>query len=172
MIIDLGAYRAMIQHMQEAAPREGVGLLAGPLDRPDPPGGQWQAPAGAICDRWVPQENVSEFPRLRYEVDPTETLRAWQALADERRRPWIVCHSHTSSSAVPSPLDVRYAVDQSLLHLVVSLAGHPAAPTAWLWRLDPTAVGPSRCHRVRYQLADLGFQPFPSTDLTRGVTEA
>jgi proteasome lid subunit RPN8/RPN11 len=168
MIIDLDAYVKMIMHMQEAAPREGVGLLAGPQDRPAPVGGQWQSAAGAICDRWIPLDNVSDFPGLRYEVDPEALIAAWNVLEGDRRRPWVVCHSHTSTSAAPSPLDIRYAVDQSLLHMVVSLAGRE--PVAVLWRLDPNAAPVDRCRRVRYQLHDLGFQAIPPTDLTHGVT--
>lgn len=178
MIIDQTAYAAMIDHMRQAAPREGVGLLAGPEGLPRgtaPPvmvarNGKNVHWGYGVIDRWVPQENVSEFPRARYEVDPAETLATWQALDDDGRRPWIVCHSHVTTSAAPSENDIRYAVDPTLLYLIVSLAG--AEPVAALWRLDPTAVGPDRCRRVRYQVVDLAFQANVPTDLTQGVTGA
>lgn len=180
MIIDRAAYDAMIKHMREAAPREGVGLLAGPQARPacsrdtngDGDCGRPLCPecgaGGGRVDRWVPLVNVAEFPGARYEVDPAALVAEWEGLDEAGYRPWVVVHSHTRTSAAPSELDIRYAVDRTLLHLVVSLAG--TDPAAVLWRLDPTVVGVGRCSRVRYQVVDLGFHSQGATDLTRGVT--
>lgn len=169
MIIDKPAYWALIEHMQQAAPREGVGLLAGPLNRPTPPGGQWQGPSGAIVDRWVPLENVSEFPGARFEVDPQALINAWENLDAEGRRPWVVVHSHVRTSAAPSPTDVRYAVDPSMLHMIVSLAA--SRPVAALWRIDPNAHPVDQVKKVHYTIADLAFRTVGTTDLTHGVTE-
>lgn len=162
MIIDRSAYGAMIEHMRQAAPREGVGLLAGPQAD--------QEQARSVVDRWVPLGNVADFPGARYEVDPAALIGAWETLDEVGCRPWIVVHSHTRTSAAPSDLDIRYAVDRSLLHLVVSLAG--TMPVAVLWRLDPTVTGAGRCARVRYQVVDLGRSEYPATDLTHGVSGA
>jgi proteasome lid subunit RPN8/RPN11 len=103
-------------------------------------------------------------------VEPVQLIAAWEAYDAVGYRPWIVVHSHTRTSAAPSEGDIRYATDPSLLHLVVSLAG--LDPVAVLWRLDPTAVGPARCSRVRYQVVDLGFHSKGTTDLTHGVSGA
>ncbi len=177
MIIDQAAYDAMITHMREAAPREGVGLLAGPEGAPrgvDPPvmvaanGRNVHAWYGVV-DRWVPLRNTAEFPRARYEVDGPELVAAWEALDADGRRPWVQVHSHVRTSAAPSDLDIRYAVDPSLLHMVVSLGGMEV--TSVLWRLDPNGQGPNRCSRVRYQVVDLGFKAISPTDLTRGVSD-
>lgn len=148
MIIDRAAYDAMIQHMQEAAPREGVGLLAGPrADREQ---------ARSVVDRWVPLRNTAEFPRARYEADPQALIDAWTALEDDDRRPWIIVHSHVHTSAAPSDLDIRYAVDSSLLHMIVSLTG--TEPVAVLWRLNPNVTAPNHAKKIHYQVVDLGFQ--------------
>lgn len=167
MIIDRAAYDAMIQHMREAAPREGVGLLAGPRATSDHIPYELYSGVRHV-DRWVPQVNVSEFPRARYEVAPEQTIADWQALDDDGRRPWIVCHSHVTTSAAPSPNDIRYAVDNTLLHMIVSVAG--SEPVAVLWRLDPGRPGPEGVRRVRYQVADLGFHSQGTSDLTHRVT--
>lgn len=178
MIIDQAAYDAMIQHMREVAPREGVGLLAGPAGEPravDPPvmvalNGKNVHPPYGVVDRWVPLRNNSPFPGLRYEIDPQEQIAAYEALDAAGRWPWVQVHSHVRTSAAPSPTDIRYAVDPNLLHMIVSLAG--TEPMAPLWRLNPNATGVDRCRRVRYQVVDLGFQGKPATDLTRDVTPA
>jgi proteasome lid subunit RPN8/RPN11 len=162
VIIDRAAYDAMIQHMQEAAPREGVGLLAGPrADREQ---------ARTVVDRWVPLRNTAEFPRARYEADPQALIGAWTALEDDGRRPWIIVHSHVRTSAAPSDLDIRYAVDSSLLHMIVSLAG--TEPVAVLWRLNSNVTAPNHAKKIHYQVVDLGFQGNVPTDLTRGVSGA
>src|ERR1043165_7163439 len=125
IVIDQGAYDAMIRHMQAEAPREGVGLLCGPPPPPCPRDTNGDGDCGRqlcphcgpaavprrTCDRWAPLDNASDYARLRYEVDPAEQIEAWEAAAAEGRRPWIVCHSHVSTNAAPSPLDVRYATD-------------------------------------------------------------
>ncbi len=166
--IDTATLGVAIEHMRQAAPREGVGLLAGPYDRHDPAGGQWQGPVGTV-DRWVPLTNVSEFPRLRFEVDPVELVDAWERLeADGGRRPWIVCHSHVTSDAVPSPTDERYAVDPTLSHMIVSLAA--SRPVALLWQ--PAQDGSGKLRKVRYRVADLGFRTVGTTDLTHRVSDA
>lgn len=182
MIIDAAAYEAMIVHMQQARPQEGVGLLAGSLNRPSCPRdtdgdgdcGQPMCPecgaGGGRVDRWVPLPNVAEFPRARYQVDDDTLIDAWNTLHDHGRRPWIMVHSHTRTSAAPSELDVQYAADPTLLHMIVSLAG--TVPHAALWRLTPGAAAPDQVRKIRYQVVDLGFQPKTSTDLTHGVTAA
>lgn len=167
MIIDRHAYDAMIEHLRQAAPREGVGLLAGPQIRPPEGQPSWPVRAGAV-DRWVPLDNVSDWPGLRYEVDNDELITAYESLEGDGRRPWVIVHSHTSTSAAPSLLDIRYAVDQTLLHMIVSLAA--SRPVAVLWRLNPDAPPVEQARKIRYQVADLGFQTVGTTDLTRHVS--
>jgi proteasome lid subunit RPN8/RPN11 len=169
VIIDRAAYDAMIEHMKQADPREGVGLLAGPKSHLDHVPHVFRSDAQCV-DRWVPLENVHEHPRARFELDPAAQIAAYEACDADGRWPWILVHSHTRTSAAPSETDIRYAVDLSLLHMVVSLAG--LEPVAVLWRLDPTAVGVARCRRVRFQVVDLGFQANSPTDLTHGVSGA
>ena len=180
---DRAAYTAMLDHMQQVAPAgrsslagrvEGVGLLAGPHIRdevPADPPARWKALHRITVDTWLPLANVADFPRLRYQADDGELIAAWNALELRGRRPWVVCHSHVTDSAVPSVHDLRMAADRTLRHLVVSLAG--PAPVAWLWDLDPFASESSRrMRRVRFQVADLGFHTVGTSDLTRDVSGA
>lgn len=176
MIIDRAAYDAMVRHMQQAAPQEGCGLLAGLTTCPrDTDGdgncGRQNCPncfgTERTCDTWVPMANVAEFPRLRFEIDPGRLLAAWQTLDDQGRRPWIVCHSHPADTTAPSVHDVRLALDETLRHLVVSLRG--TFPVADLWRLRPHDPANSMT-KIRFQVIDLGFRQVGTSDLTRDVT--
>ncbi len=181
MLVDRTAYTAMIDHMVQAAPEEGVGLLAG-LARRCPRdtdgdgncGRRWCPDCGGgvehVCDTWLPLRNSAEFPRLRYEADPGELVGAWNALETTGRRPWIVCHSHVRDTTAPSELDIMLAGDRTLHHFVVSLLG--TEPVAALWYLDPFTRGRDQVRRVRDQVVDLGFQVKGNSDLTHGVTEA
>jgi proteasome lid subunit RPN8/RPN11 len=183
MIIDSAAYAAMIEHLQQAAPHEGCGLLAGLRRSPCPRDTDGDGTCGArscpdcgqplVVDTWTPMANHAEFPRLRFQMDEVEQVATWNALADSGRRPLVVVHSHPTGSAVPSPHDVRYAVDPTLLHMVVALEGRE--PVAWLWQIRTTGRmvgGHEQLLRVPYTVADLGFQPISPTDLTRGVSGA
>lgn len=182
IVIDQGAHQAMVDHLQQAVPSEGCGLLAGPVDGAPCPrdtdgDGDCGRPLcpycgpkipGMVCDTWVPMANVAEFPRVRFEMDPTALVEAWQRLETAGRRPWIVCHSHVRDVAVPSAHDVRLAGDPTLKHLVVSLAG--VTPHAQLWTVDPFAGRDRQTAKIHYRVADLGFSAGPSTDLTHGVS--
>lgn len=188
IVVDEAAHRAMLDHMQQAAPSEGCGLLAGPVvgvppripcprdtdgdgdcGRPLCPHCHDRKLPGMVCDTWVPMANVAEFPRVRFEMDPEALVEAWQRLETAGRRPWIVCHSHVRDVAVPSVRDVLLAVDGTLRHLVVSLAG--PFPTASLWHLSPFSLDPAvRMRKIHYQVTDLGFHGNPATDLTHDVS--
>lgn len=184
MIIDATAYRQMIDHMRQAAPHEGVGLLAGPLRAHCPRDTDGDGDCGRrlcpycggdgsterTCDRWVPLDNVAEHPRVRYEVDNTALLDAWNALdTDGGRRPWIMCHSHVTGTTTPSEVDILYAHDQTLRHLVVSLAG--TEPVTRLWNLNPFGHGANRAVRALYEVVDLGIHTVGTTDLTSRMSE-
>jgi proteasome lid subunit RPN8/RPN11 len=123
-----------------------------------------------FADRWVPLENVAEFPRVRYEVDPEEVLAAHEALEADGRYPWIVVHSHPGprGTTAPSGPDVAYARNPKQLHLIVADGGLHTVMV--LWRLTPGADEPDRVVRVRWQVVDQAQHESWTTDLTHGVT--
>lgn len=172
MIIGKAAMEEALAHLIERAraDEEGVGLLSAPLDgRP-----QWSAANPAVLTnlavtRWHALANVSEYPRLRYEVDPGELLAAYDALEADGHRPHIMVHSHLRTGVVPSATDVRYATNPGLLHLIVDLEG--PRPVLALWRLHPGRALRDQ-EKVRFQVVDLREQENQATDLTHGVTDA
>lgn len=167
MIVDKTAMEAALTHLiaQARDGREGVGLLSQPLAAPV--GRTSSLHMNVTALRWSALDNVSEYPRLRYEVDPAELLTVYDALEADGFRPVVQVHSHLSGGAAPSPTDVRYATNPALLHMVVDLGGTRPVPV--LWRIDATA---GTWDKVRFQVADLRKQEYPPTDLTHGVTSA
>lgn len=167
MIIDKAAYEQAMAHLidRARAGEEGVGLLAGPSDAP-----ARRAPgllSNTWVDRWESLTNVSEFPRLRYQVDPDDLMAAYTGLEEAGYVPLILVHSHLTSGTVPSYTDIRYATNPALLHLIVDVS---ARPVGALWRILPGERPGEQTAKIRYQVADLREQEPSPTDLTRGVT--
>lgn len=172
MIVDKAAFEQMIEHLTECArdAHEGVGLLSATLDgQPRHTGGQGLAMITNVAvDRWTALANVSDYPRLRYEVDPAELIWAYEALEADGYRPAIMVHSHVTGGTLPSPTDIRYATNPALLHMIVDMAG--SRPAVKLWQISPSAEGAQQVQAVRLAVADLRKQENPPTDLTHGVT--
>lgn len=169
MIIGKAAFEACLAHLidRARAGEEGVGLLAGPTHAPV--AATRSVITNVAATRWESLTNVSEFPRLRYEVDPADLLAAYQGLEDEGLWPLVLVHSHLAGGAAPSLMDVRYATNPALLHMIVDL--EPARPHAVLWDIRPGYPDAQRvCMKIRYQVTDLGKQESSATDLTRDVS--
>ncbi len=106
-----GVYSEVIAHALSGLPHEACGLLAAPS-------GTEQA------DRFFPVRNAAESSQI-YRLDDAEYLQAERAADAEGLALVAVMHSHTHTTAYPSPTDVRdaSAFDPfgALLYVIVSL---------------------------------------------------
>lgn len=108
------SYYALVAHALDGLPDEACGLIVGKFgaDR---------------VERFVPLRNAAASSKL-YEIDPAD----WAAAEDAADRDTMailgVVHSHTHTSAFPSPTDVRQASITDpfgvLRYLILSLR-HP-----------------------------------------------
>lgn len=73
--------------------------------------------------------NAAASP-LRYELDPREQLAVQRKIDEEGWQLGGVFHSHTRTSAYPSPTDIRLAFED-VPYVIVSLATEPAALKAF-----------------------------------------
>ena len=89
------SYHALVAHALDGLPDEACGLIVGRFG------------ADGV-ERFVPLRNVAASSKL-YEIDPAD----WAAAEDQADRETLailgVVHSHTHTSAYPSPTDVRQA---------------------------------------------------------------
>lgn len=178
MIIGKAAFEQAVAHLidRARAGEEGVGLLAGPKAAPavvgpvQPNARRLGVLTNMVADRWESLTNVSDFPRLRYQVDPDDLMAAYVDLETVGYIPLVLVHSHLRGGFVPSPTDVRYATNPALLHMIVDLG--TARPVSALWRILPGEREGEQTAKIRYQVADLREQEVKPTDLTRGVTSA
>ena len=100
------AYGEMIAHCWDGLPLEACGLLGG------------HEPEATVC---YPTANVAESARV-YTVEPRGMLRADRDAEGRGMAVLGVFHSHTHTSAYPSPTDVAQAPDPDWHYVLVSLA--------------------------------------------------
>jgi proteasome lid subunit RPN8/RPN11 len=116
-------------HLLEAAPNEGVGMLA----VGDPFRDEDDLHAVEAV-RFYPGTNVERSPS-RYTMEPVEVVRALREMREVGWRLGAIVHSHLKGPATPSATDVREAHYPDALMLIVSFAVQPA--TTGVWRVVP-----------------------------------
>ncbi len=99
----------MVAHAYAGLPNEACGLLVGHADRDE-------------VVRFVATRNVAESARI-YTIDGLEQMKAERAAEAEGLAVIGVMHSHTHTTAYPSPTDVAQAewLDPAWHFVIVSL---------------------------------------------------
>lgn len=115
----------ILLHLLDAAPNEGVGLLA--VDA------TLTADGTAIARQFFPGTNLDASP-TRYTMDPAEVLAAIREIEASGMRLGAIVHSHLTSPATPSATDLREAFYPDALMLIATFATRPAELRAW--RID------------------------------------
>jgi proteasome lid subunit RPN8/RPN11 len=116
---------AILIHLLEAAPNEGVGLLAVGASYTD---GDDTLAARAM--RFFPGTNIEASPS-RFTMDPAEVITALREMREADQALGAIVHSHLRGPATPSTTDLREAYYPDALLLIASLADQPAVLRAW-----------------------------------------
>ena len=116
----------MIAHAYDGLPNEACGLLVG-------------RPAEGRAVRFVPTRNTAESSRI-YTIDGLEQMRAERDAEAEGLALIGVMHSHTHTTAYPSPTDVAQAewLDPAWHFVIVSLRDD--APSTRSYRIVDEAI--------------------------------
>ncbi|HSL58872.1 MAG TPA: M67 family metallopeptidase [Acidimicrobiales bacterium] len=109
----------LVGHAYDGLPLEACGLLGG-----DPATGDAQV--------FYPCRNTAESSRV-YTVDPMDHLRADRDAESRGLEIIGVVHSHTHTTAYPSPTDVAQAPDPGWHYVIVSLRDE--APSTRSYRI-------------------------------------
>ncbi len=112
----------IVAHARAEVPVEACGLLAGRDD---------------TVERHFRMTNADRSAE-HFTLDPREQFAAARAIRTAGLKTLAVYHSHPASPARPSAEDIRLALDPSVLHVIVSLAG--AQPEAAAFRIREGAV--------------------------------
>jgi proteasome lid subunit RPN8/RPN11 len=116
---------AMMVHLLEAAPNEGVGLLAVDAVYTD------EDEALAMdAVRFFPGTNIESSPS-RFTMEPAEVVAAFGEMRAADLQFGAIVHSHLRGPATPSATDLREAYYPDVLLIIASFAGQPAVLRAW-----------------------------------------
>ena len=77
-----------------------------------------------------PVRNAAASP-LRYEIDPKDQLRVFEALDDAELEIGAIYHSHTRSAPEPSQTDINLAFYPDAVYVIVGVAGEQDDVRAW-----------------------------------------
>ena len=77
-----------------------------------------------------PVRNAAASP-LRYEIDPHDQLRVFEALDDAELAVGAIYHSHTRSAPEPSQTDINLAFYPDAVYVIVGVAGEEDDIRAW-----------------------------------------
>jgi [CysO sulfur-carrier protein]-S-L-cysteine hydrolase len=77
-----------------------------------------------------PVRNAAASP-LRYEIDPKDQLRVFEALDEAELDIGAIYHSHTRSAPEPSQTDINLAFYPDALYVIVGVAGDEDDVRAW-----------------------------------------
>jgi [CysO sulfur-carrier protein]-S-L-cysteine hydrolase len=112
--------KQVVNHLHEAIPHEGCGLLAVAA------GGNHLRQAV----KFYPGTNIDRSPS-RFTMDPAEVIHAFKEMRVSDWELGAIVHSHPVSGARPSPTDLREAYYPDALMLIVSFAGPEPIARAW-----------------------------------------
>jgi [CysO sulfur-carrier protein]-S-L-cysteine hydrolase len=110
----------VIAHAREPAPLECCGLLAGRIENG----------IGLATARFAITNDLHS--PTRYATNPRDLFDAFRAMRKDNLELLAIYHSHPTSDPVPSRRDVEEnTYGQSVVHLIVGLAGEKPAVRAW-----------------------------------------
>lgn len=119
LLIPESCYQSMVAHAIAELPNECCGYLAGRLE-------------GAVgtVSKQVPLRNAAASP-IEYEAEPRDLLQAHRMMRIEGLEHLAVYHSHPTSAPRPSRKDLERNPFDSMIHLIISLAGSQPEVQAW-----------------------------------------
>ncbi len=120
LTIDALVLRRIVSHMQSCLPIEGVGLLAATRGKDGP-----------IADAYYPGTNVADSP-TRYKMDPREVHCAFEEMKRRHTHLGAVIHSHPTTVAEPSPIDLK---ESTLVDVLSIIVGFEPRLSIRAWRL-------------------------------------
>jgi proteasome lid subunit RPN8/RPN11 len=68
-----------------------------------------------------PISNIAEDPSSRYEMHPSEQIKAMRDMQNADQQLFAIYHSHPHTQALPSPTDTKLANYPEALYLIISL---------------------------------------------------
>lgn len=118
--------RRIVSHMRSCLPVEGVGLVATRSGK-----------HGLIAEAYYPGTNIMASP-TRFTMDPRQVQWAIDDMAHNKTSLGAIVHSHPTTVAAPSPIDLREANLADVLSIIVGFAPRLSVRA---WRLLFSSTG-------------------------------
>lgn len=71
--------------------------------------------------QYYPIDNISEKPSQHFLMDAPQQISAMKKMRDKQQQLFAIVHSHPSTEAVPSPLDIEQSSYKDVFYLIISL---------------------------------------------------
>jgi len=71
--------------------------------------------------QYYPIENISETPSCHFFMDAPQQINAMKKMRDKQQQLFAIVHSHPSTAAVPSSLDIEQSSYKEVFYLIISL---------------------------------------------------
>lgn len=82
-----------------------------------------------------PIPNIADTPQARFEMSPTEQIRAMKSMRKSNETLFAIYHSHPDAPAFPSAADIEECAYTEVFHLIVSLE-IPGTPQLNAFKID------------------------------------
>jgi len=99
----------ILAHAQQGDDREVCGLISTSHDK------------NAEAFHCHPIPNTATDPQHRYDMEPESLIEAMREMRDNQRELFAIYHSHPSSPAIPSIIDLKEANYTDVVYLIISL---------------------------------------------------
>lgn len=70
---------------------------------------------------YYPIDNVSNNPNCRFLMDAPQQISAMKQMRDKKQKLFAIVHSHPTSGATPSQLDIDESSYKDVLYIIISL---------------------------------------------------
>ena len=70
---------------------------------------------------YYPVDNISNDPGCRFLMDATQQIRAMKQMRDKQQQLFAIVHSHPTTNATPSQLDIDENSYEDVFYIIISL---------------------------------------------------
>lgn len=77
--------------------------------------------SAANTKNYYPIDNVSKNPSCRFLMDAPQQISAMKKMRDKQQQLFAIVHSHPSTNATPSQLDIEESNYKNVFYIIISL---------------------------------------------------
>jgi len=71
---------------------------------------------------YYPINNISKNPSCRFLMDAPQQINTMKKMRDKQQQLFAIVHSHPTTNAIPSPIDIEQSSYKDVFYLIISLS--------------------------------------------------